>query len=297
MRSRLAYSSLRAWLAAAVVLVSALTFVPAASAEVNIPPVPPEKHYILDKAGLISADAMEKIGGIQKTAALDHKTQIVVVTIENKAKYGGQYMSIEGFARQWFDEWGIGIRRDGKLYNRGILMLVSKGDRKARIELGADWGHRWDEYCQRVMDEMMVPQFKNGQYSLGIIRGVDALSSMAERGPFADPPKPSVVEQWLREAQKWTSCTSPFSGRVQILFVIAGIVLILLSFFIEDETSSRVVFWAGVACIVIGILTYVIAVALAAFGRSKSGGSVGGFSGGGGYGGGFSGGGGATGSW
>lgn len=46
------------------------------------------------------------------------------------------HLSVEQYARQLFDHWGPGF----KDRNYGILLLVSVGDRKARIELGAGWG-------------------------------------------------------------------------------------------------------------------------------------------------------------
>ncbi len=261
--------------------------------QVEIPPVPDGGHYILDRANVVSQDAGEHIGEIQRVAAEQHRTQIVVVTIDNMRSYGGGSMAIEEFARQWFDEWGIGIRRGGELYNRGILLLVSVGDRKARIELGAEWGHRWDAYCKRVMDEMIVPQFKSGDYSLGIIRGVDALSKMAERGPDADPPKASLADRWLGEAERWTEELSYFSPETQLVIALLGLLLVVASFFVDDEETSRWLFWGGLGLIAVAFVTYIVMAVVAVVFRGESQG----YSGGGGFGGGFSGGGGATGSW
>lgn len=265
-----------------------------ASAEVDVPPVPEDNSYVLDRANVVSMDAADHIEEIQRRADRQHDTQLVVATIENKAEYGGRGMEIEEFARAWFDQWGLGIRRDGQLYNRGILLLVSVGDRKARIELGAEWGHRWDGYSRRVMDEQIVPAFKNENYSLGIIRGVDALGKMAERGPEASPPNSSVVDRWMGDVSRWTEVTSFFSPETQAGLVGLGLVFILLSFFVEGETLRRWLFWGGVGLIVLALLSWVVAIIFAFFFNDESEG----FSGGGGsFGGGFSGGGGATGSW
>jgi len=277
---------------------AAVALLPArALAEIDVPPVPEDEHYILDRADLIGPDAADEIGEMQRRAAEKYETQIVVVTIHSTAGYGGAGVSIEEFARQWFDSWGIGIRRGEKLYNRGILLLVSRGDRKARIELGAEWGHRWDAYCRRVMNDLIVPQFKEGDYQLGITRGVDALVSMAERGPSADPPEPSVVDEIIRDAERWNEKLSMFSGPVQIFMIILGVLLIVLSYFIGDEKSARWMFWGGIGLIVVAVVTWVAVVALSAFNDSESTGYSGSAGGGGGFGGGFSGGGGATGSW
>jgi len=290
----------RTWFVASVAccLFVAVLFGPSeANAQVDIPPVPEGDHYILDEAGILSSDTMSKIGDIQERAAMSNKTQIVVVTINSKASYGAGTLSIEDFAAEWFNEWGIGIRRGGELYDRGILLLVSVGDRKARIELGREWGHRWDGYAQRVMSNMIVPQFKAGDYELGIVRGVDALGQMAQRGPSGSPPSRSTASRWLDNAKQWTRKTSVFSFETQLGLSAIGLILIVLSLFIKDEKRSRWCFWIGVGIVVLAVLTYVVLVIVALLTDSGDSDGSGGFSGGGGFGGGASGGGGATGSW
>ena len=90
------------------------------------------------------------------------------------AEYGGGGMRIETFARLLFDQWQVGIAKlGGQNWNTGILLLVSVGDRKARIELGAGWGREKDHLCQQIMDERMIPRFKQGDFSGGISAGVE----------------------------------------------------------------------------------------------------------------------------
>jgi uncharacterized protein len=83
-----------------------------------------------------------------------------------------------------YDEWGIGA----KDYNYGILLLVSKGDRKARIELGAGWTRERDAASKNIMERDIVPRFKQGDYSGGILAGVRQLDSLAR---VASGPAPS----------------------------------------------------------------------------------------------------------
>ncbi|MFN9049475.1 MAG: TPM domain-containing protein, partial [Planctomyces sp.] len=56
---------------------------------------------------------------------------------------------------------------------------VSKEDRAARIQPGAGWGTADNLRFQQIMDEHMVPQFKQGQFAQGIVGGVIALDKMA----------------------------------------------------------------------------------------------------------------------
>ncbi len=153
---------------------------------VQLPPVPAKSKFIQDYANLIdSSKALDAIGALQRVASEKHGTPIVVVTIDSMARLGGEGYSIERFARAWFDHWKIG--------RRGIVLLVSRDDRKASIELGADWGHRFDAQAQRIMNDNILPKFKKGDYSGGLVDGVKAIASLAAVGPAGKPPEPKVA--------------------------------------------------------------------------------------------------------
>ncbi|MDX2176178.1 MAG: TPM domain-containing protein [Candidatus Sumerlaeia bacterium] len=159
----------------------------AAGGQIPIPPAPEDGAFVNDYAGLIHGPELDRMGAAQRTAFETHATPIVVVTVPSMKAYGFTG-TIEEFARRWFNQWGIGTLNDpsGARANRGMLLLVSVGDRKARIELGADWGRGADGYCQSVMAASIIPAFKRGDYSGGIAAGVEALAKLA-----ADPPESS----------------------------------------------------------------------------------------------------------
>ena len=143
-----------------------------------------------------------------------------------------------------------------------MLLLVSSGDRKARIELGADWGHEYDRDAQRVMDTLIIPNFKKQNFSGGILEGVRGLDAMA-RGLSLPKPK---APWWL------------------LPLLIGGVVLtigVIISLFKRGRSGWG---WALIAAL--GVLIFFLL--RAAVSSSGSGGA---------FGGGSSGGGGATGSW
>jgi uncharacterized protein len=120
-------------------------------------PARPERHdCILDEAGLLHPEDAQQVRTLCQGVLKDQKIPIVVVTIPSLAKYDGS--DIDSYARALFDKWGIGSQSN----NYGILLLVSVGDRKARIELGAGWGGTKDETARMVMDDIIVPNFKKG---------------------------------------------------------------------------------------------------------------------------------------
>ncbi|MBI2434885.1 MAG: TPM domain-containing protein [Candidatus Hydrogenedentes bacterium] len=254
-------------------LALAVVAAPTASARLIALDPPGEKDFILDKAGLISTEDAARIKETCGKLLFDKAIPIVTVTIESMAQYAAQDMRIETFATLLFDQWGIGYEEvAGKKFNRGMLLLVSAGDRKARIELGADWAHDFDVTAQQIMDQQIIPRFKQGEFSAGIVAGVESLDKMS-RG--LELPRAPV---------------SP----LQILLVVGGIALgifTVVSLIRSGTGGWGWLLWAAI----FGIVGYLLYSFLTSSARGHSG-LGGGFSGGS-FGGGFSGGGGATGSW
>lgn len=105
----------------------------------------------------------------------DRHMTLVVYTTQSVAAAGGAGLQIEQFSTQLFNRMGIG----NAAWNYGILLVVSRDDRKARIEMGAAWAHRKDSQCITIMDEYIVPYCRDGKYSKGILCGVRALDKLA----------------------------------------------------------------------------------------------------------------------
>ena len=137
-------------------------------------PAPPE-DVIRDDAGLVSAEAAGRI----REAARGAKAPIRVLTIKSLADVGAEGWSIERYASSVFAEWGIG-QADR---NTGMLLVVSPGDRRARIELGAGWGRQGDRRAESIMAERIVPEFRRGRFGEGIVAGVEGLAEMAGAAP------------------------------------------------------------------------------------------------------------------
>jgi uncharacterized protein len=158
---------------------------------------PGQREFVVDHAELLDEAAEREIERLAAALLDEHATPIVVVTIESMAAHGGANMSIETFARILFDQWGVGHPTvNGSEWDTGILLLISKQDRKARIELGAGWGRSKDAEAERIMQSTIVPAFAAGDYSQGTVRGVVALAAMARSKPV---PESRRVPSWLIE--------------------------------------------------------------------------------------------------
>ncbi|MGY2291299.1 TPM domain-containing protein [Pseudomonas sp. SDO528_S397] len=111
--------------------------------------------------------------------------QVAVVMLPNT---GG--VSIETFANQLFRTSQLG--RKG--IDDGILLLVAKDDRKVRIEVGYGLeGTVTDLLAHRIIEERILPAFRQGNYADGIAQGVSDLIVLVDGGHLPAPGKKGVA--------------------------------------------------------------------------------------------------------
>ena len=72
--------------------------------------------------------------------------------------------------------------------NDGVLLLVARQDRKARIELGAGYGKSRDADAARIMERSILPHFRDDDYGEGITEGVRAIAAELASLRFGFPP-------------------------------------------------------------------------------------------------------------
>jgi uncharacterized protein len=231
---------------------------------------PGDREFVLDTASMISDNDEQRIRQLADQLLTDKASPIIVVTIDSMAQHGGAGLRIETFARLLFDQWQIGPETfDDTEWNYGILLLVSQQDRKSRIELGAGWKREKDSVTRKIMDALVIPRFKAGDFSGGIAAGVEGLDKMAR--DLKLPTRPRPASHYLIGA------------------VCCGLLVFTIVSLIRRGSSGWAwLMWAAVFGVV-GMILYQMA-------NNSSGDGGGGFSGGS-FGGGFSGGGGASGSW
>lgn len=179
-------------------------------------------------------------------------------------------------------------------------MVVSVGDRRGRIELGAAWERRFDAYSRRVMDQDMVPRFRNGDFGGGLAAGVESLAEMARLGPQGEPPEPALAERVENHpATRFATEENPIAKRfgvgAVVLLVLAGLGCFVAAYFLPEYRKMLII--AGIALIGLAVFFWIALIVLAMLGKGRTSRRGGGGIGGGGFGGGSSGGGGASGSW
>ncbi len=94
--------------------------------------------------------------------------QIVVVTIDSIKPY----QNIQKYATDLGNEWGIGNAEK----NNGLTIVVCNPCRQIGIATGLGTELiLTDEICKNVIDQTIIPEFKNGEFYNGIKNGVTEL--------------------------------------------------------------------------------------------------------------------------
>jgi uncharacterized protein len=137
--------------------------------------VPALQGYVNDYAGLISPEVKSKLENDLRVFEQSDSTQVVILTIPSL-----EGEDLEGFSIRVATTWKIG--RQTK--DNGVLLLVAKQERKIRIEVGKGLeGVLTDLLSGRIIDLVIKPNFKRGDYSGGFVAGVAAIID-ATRGEF-----------------------------------------------------------------------------------------------------------------
>ncbi|NTV66276.1 MAG: YgcG family protein [Chlorobaculum sp.] len=223
------------------------------------PPVPALTQRVNDYAAMISPTAKARIE--QKLAAIEAEegTQIAILTVPSL-----QGEPIEEFSIRVAEAWKIGEKKR----DNGILLIVSKADRKMRIEVGYGLeGRLTDLQSGRIIRDIIKPAFKSGDFDAGFVGATDAMIS-AVKGEF----KVDSIAKAKGKSDK---------PSIPIVFIILLVLFFYLRMFSGRHHGGPFGFGGPGG----GIFT--------------SGGGSGGFGGGGGFsgGGGGFGGGGASGDW
>lgn len=265
-------TALLGWLAVAI-----------APAAEGLAPIPPLTARVTDLTGTL--DATQRAQLENRLAALEREkgAQLVIVLVPSV-----QPESIEAYGIRLAEAWRIG--RQG--VDDGVIILVAKNDRAVRIEVGYGLeGAIPDALAKRIIEERIVPRFREGDFYGGLSAGVDALARLIRGETLLPPAKRTAPEPQRIES-------------LLFLVIFAGAflrrLLGLLGALLAATLAGYLAWWmvgSWFAALVAAFLAFVFSYArLGSAGGWHAGGggySGGGFSGGGG---GF-GGGGASGRW
>jgi uncharacterized protein len=168
--------------------------------------VPKLTGYVNDYANMVSSSARATLENELRSFEQTDSTQLVILTIPSL-----EGETIEDFSIKVAGTWKVGQK--GK--DNGILFIVSKEDRKTRIEVGRGLeGRLTDLLAGRILDLVVKPRFKRGDFDGGFITGVSSLID-ATRGEFKAEPKQRPHKQER-------------SSQIMTFLIVGGFVLLIL---------------------------------------------------------------------
>ena len=145
--------------------------------------VPTLKGYVNDYADMISSTTENEIESKLKSLEETDSTQIVFLTIPSL-----EGEALEEYSIKVAETWKIGQKNK----DNGAIFLVSKNDRKMRIEVGYGLeGVITDLLAGRIIDNVAAPYFRNGEMDKGFIAVADALIG-SSKGEYTADKLPSA---------------------------------------------------------------------------------------------------------
>ena len=132
------------------------------------------RRYVSDPDGILSAGAVARIDSVCASLRERGLAQVAVVAVDDIA--GGDTFS---FAVELFRDWGVGSAKS----NNGLGILLVKDLREIRFVTGGGLeGILPDALCKRIQLNYMLPAFREGDYSAGMVAGVEAAATILEGG-------------------------------------------------------------------------------------------------------------------
>lgn len=141
--------------------------------------VPPLTSPVVDQTNTLSAAQRGQLE--QKIRAFYERkgAQVQVLLVPTT-----QPEAIEQFSIRVVEAWRLG--RQGT--DDGVLLLVAKDDRAVRIEVAYGLeGVLPDALAGRIVEQVIVPRFRNGQFYDGINEALDRIIGLIDGEPLPEP--------------------------------------------------------------------------------------------------------------
>ncbi len=152
------------------------------------PTYPQPTGFVVDDAGVIDAMVEARITDRLSALAVTSTSEIAVATVSSLEDF-----TIEEYAIGLFEFWGVGAAKQ----DNGILLLVAPNEREVRIEVGYGLeGALTDFETSQIIDTILIPAFKTGDFSTGIEEATIAITQAVE-GEYIAPAYDDGVAGWF----------------------------------------------------------------------------------------------------
>lgn len=159
----------------------------------SLAPIPKLDSPVVDTTGTIDSTTRQQLEAQASALRTRKGSQLQVLLVPTTSPE-----DIAQYATRVYDQWQLGR---GKV-DDGVLLVVAKDDRRARIEVGYGLeGAIPDATAMRVIQEYLVPHFRRDDYAGGIVDATAALARLVDGeplpAPMADTRTDGGGEGWL----------------------------------------------------------------------------------------------------
>jgi uncharacterized protein len=167
-------------------LVAAILLLPGVAGAQQLVAVPQLASPVTDVAGILKPDQSAALDARLRAFEQAKGSQVAVLIVPTT-----QPEEIEQYAIRVAEAWKLG--RKG--VDDGALLLVAVDDRRVRIEVGYGLeGALPDATANRIIEEVIVPRFRGGDYYGGIDAGVDRMLRVIDGEPLPEPTRRSPAQ-------------------------------------------------------------------------------------------------------
>ena len=152
-------------------LITMLVFFQCASLCAGIVKKPSVSLPVNDFAGIFSQSQQNELNSTLVRFADSTSNRIVVVTVKDLDGY-----PIAEYAQQVGEQWGVG----NKGFDNGIVILIKPkvGSSRGEVFIATGYGLEGaipDATAKRIIEQEMIPEFKNNEYYHGVSNAVNVL--------------------------------------------------------------------------------------------------------------------------
>jgi uncharacterized protein len=175
--------------------------------------VPPLTGRVVDQTGTLSAGDIAALTQTLRGLELRKGSQIAVLIVPTT-----EPETIEQYSIRVAEAWKIGRKK----VDDGALLVVAKNDRKLRVEVGYGLeGALNDVTSKRIIDEIITPKFKSGDFAGGISAGVERIIGVIDGEPLPAPPPRPQRQGDNSDLTQFLNPLNPFA--IIIVLVLGGV--------------------------------------------------------------------------
>jgi uncharacterized protein len=145
--------------------------------------------YVNDYANVLTTQEEGALRSMLTSLQNGYHVEMTVLTVNSFRDYKTVDETFENFATSVFNTWKIG----DSTRNDGVLILAAMQERKVRIEVGSGYGTAFNDDMKAVIEEFILPDFKQGDYAEGLTDGTrEVIREITNPSPSSD-----ATQSWM----------------------------------------------------------------------------------------------------